>query len=57
MRVCHTGLHRKIAFDHLGQFDRHEIAAEGACRHGLGCGDVETLTAVIGVLGNVQTGR
>lgn len=23
----------------------------------LGCGDVETLTAVIGVLGNVQTGR
>ena len=35
MRVCHAGLHRKIAFDHLGKFDGHEIAAERACRHGL----------------------
>ena len=35
MRVCNTGLQRKIHLDHLGQLDGHEIAAEGADRHGL----------------------
>lgn len=35
MRVCHTGLQRKIHLDHLGQLDGHEITVKRADCHGM----------------------